>query len=62
MITQKQCRVGLRVKWKSLDDTVPTSRGTIVHVIGARYAVAWDGEDDEHTYTANDRASCISPL
>lgn len=67
MITSKQCRVGLRVKWVSIQLDMPVSRGTVVLTSGNSYTVKWDEDDeddeDEHpTYVLNDSGSRIFPL
>jgi len=56
----RKAKIGDRVIWRSLDDTIPASRGTVVHVLGKRFAVQWDGEDEEQTYTMGDAGSRVS--
>jgi len=60
MITRNQCKKNLRVKWKSLDDTIPASLGTIVEIGRDRFMVLWDDQDaDIQSFEMDDAASRI---
>jgi hypothetical protein len=53
-------KVGDRVKYQSLDDSVPPSFGRVVEVSpdGKRGEVEWD-DGETYTYDFSDPASCV---
>jgi hypothetical protein len=65
MITKAQAKIGVRVKWQSLDASVPptfgkiTASGPAPGLTEREFAVTWnDGE--VITYQADNRASRVS--
>lgn len=63
-MTKRTPKIGDRVYWESLDDSIPRSRGTVINLSPSktRVEVKWDepGEygEDEGTYELGG-ASCV---
>lgn len=60
----KNPKIGARVKWTSLDSTVPPSYGTIVELSPSktRAEIQWDDDDETRTYDLSARASGVRLL
>ncbi len=53
MISSKEAKEGLRVKWQSLDKAIPLAYGTIVKITKAGEAIIICDEPDEDSGTCD---------
>ncbi len=63
MAMTRKAKIGDRVEWRSLDETVPPTFGKIVELSpsGSRAEVEWD-DGDTNIYDLTDGASCVRLL